>query len=339
MSTSGKPRILFLNHAPTPEHHQDMLELFEMSFMGSLLETGQVEYKSFWFKAWLSVQGEFQDQQLLREAISYRPDIICVYAWWYHTDQQAAGMVSIVTLYLLRKLLGVRIVAYLFDQYCEHFYTTDILLALCDMAFIHEHRKYYQDFTQFPERHIKTIATVSPALFHGNPLSNRSIPISFVGGVGGYSNGERSQGLEQLRLNKVPVVTPGGRGTGQKKISNSEYAWYFRNSRISLCWTKHISGHWYQAKGRIFEATLAGSMLLCEGCEEVDEYFRPFIDYIPFHGEQDLVIKAKHYLQNNDERLKVAVSGNKVAFDRYRADVVWGHDATKDARLKLLFRG
>lgn len=319
----NKQKVLFLIHGPNPQHMNDMAGLYEMSFMGPLQETGLVEMETFWYREWLPDADAPQDWAFFQQCLNFRPDIIVVISWWHYPNEKTRTTLSLTTFHLLRTLLGVKIVAYLFDQAYEHFTTTDTLVRFCDIAYVHEHKKYFEKHSAIPERHHYTIATVSPKLFHADADATRDLGLVFVGGIGGYSSGDRTQGIEVLRLNGLSVTTPGGRGTGQIKLSNSEYASYFKRAKISLCWSKHISGKWYQAKGRIFESTLAGAMLLCEGCEEVDMYLTPFVDYIPFASHRDLVARGRYFLDNDDERLKVARSGHQKALSKYAANVVW----------------
>ena len=320
---SSPPRLLFLAHAPNEEHMRDMAELFRMSFVGPLAETGQANCEILWVGQWLEQRGESLDWTVFRHCIERRPDAVLSYGWWRERHSEGAGTVSLVTFYLLRALLGIRVHAYLFDQAGEHFRVTDELACFCDLAFTHEDEARYRAFTRYFDRHRKMIATLSPRLFHGDPARARPVDVGFAGGVAGYPP-ERARGLAALRGAGVEVDVPGGRGAGEHRLTNEEYAGFFKESKIVLNWSRHISGLWFQAKGRIFEATLAGALLVCEECPEVNRYFRPHEEYVPFSDESDLVDKVKRYLARPEERLAIAQRGHRRALGNYSAQAQWG---------------
>lgn len=320
----SKQRILFLNRAPNESHMNDMAELFDMSFIGPLGELGVADFEVLWVGPFMDqVDDAPLDWEIFRKCIEYRPDVMYVYGWWLHFDDKTqAGYPALFTLYLIRNLLNIKIVVLLFDQSPQAFSTSDQIVRFCDFAFTHEYEGYFNKHSLFPHKHILNTATFSPSLFNGDPLGIRSIKVAFVGGLGGYPE-ERIQGINALKESGIPIETPGGRGEGQKRLSNEEYAAFFKKSQIVVNWSRHISKQWFQAKARIFEATLTGAMLLCEECEPVNVWFRPYIDYVPFTGVDDLVDKARYYLSHDEERLKIAEQGHRVAHSKYSAGVIW----------------
>ena len=322
--SSGKYKILFLNHAINHDVMNDMAELFEMSFMGPLAETEHAEFEILWVGPWMASSNEILDWTFFQRCIEYQPDAVIIHGWWHYTNREAqVGVVSLSALYMVRKLLGIKLAALLFDQARNNFVTSDILASLCDWVFTHEHPTVFRKFSKFPDKHIVSIATFSPSLFHGDPAAARDIDISFVGGTSGYGN-SRGNALDVLRQEGIKVAVPGGRSVGQQRLTNQEYAAFIHRSKIVLNWSKHISGRWYQAKGRIFETTLAGSMLLCEECEPVNMWLRPGIDYVPFSNVGDLVEKARYYLDHEEQRRRIAQCGHATAMKKFHADVLWG---------------
>lgn len=320
----AKLSILFVNTVPNHAHMKDMSNLFNMSFIGPLTEIRQADFDVLWLGPWLVEDQLPLDWYLLEKCLSYKPDIIFINGWWWKPDDEfKKTQLSFAGIYLIRKLLGIKFTIVLFDQAPHQFEISDRMVNFCDVVFTHESKAFVQKYSRYPERHMVTTATFSPRLFHGDARSERPIDIAFVGGVGGYPD-ERNQGIAALRASGLEVTTPGGRGTGQKRLTNEEYAACFKQAKIALCWSRHISNKWFQAKARIFEATLGGALLLCEACEPVDYWFQPNVDYVPFSTPEELVAKAKHYLENEDERLKIAKQGNEKALREYSADVMWG---------------
>lgn len=303
---------------------EDLAELFQMHFIGPLGETDQADYRVWWVGPWLESSVASIDWALFSQCLEYQPDVVFVYGWYPPSGSDPRkGMTSLFTFYLLRKLLGLKVVALLHDQHAHQFRTTDTLTSLCDMVFTHEHEDTFRNHSSFPEKHIVTPSTFSPSLFHSDLLEGRSIDLAFVGGLGGRYPPERADGIAALRASGLEVSTPGGRDVHQTRISNEEYARVFKSSKIVLNWSRHISGGWFQAKGRVFEATLAGAMLLCEECDAVNKWFRPYVDYIPFSNPEELVQRAKYYLDHEEDRLKIAAQGNQIALSQYSAEVVW----------------
>jgi hypothetical protein len=317
-------KILFVNYMDNRKHMEDIAELFSMHFIGPLHETDLAEYEILWIGPWCNRDEEPLDWLVFERCVSYQPDVVFVYGWWTEPMRQyKSGHITLFTLYLIRKLLGIKVTALMHDQRGADFRVSDQLTRFCDLVFTHEHEEEYNKYTMFPHKHFTIASCYSPSLFHRNPSSERDIDVTFIGSDTGYAN-IRQQGISQLREAGIRVHTPGGRSKGQRKLTNKEYAEIVTRSKIIINWSRHISGKWFQAKGRIFEATLGGSMLLCEECDPVSRWFRKDVDYVPFTTNEELVEKAKHYLESAGDRLRIANSGHEYAIRNYSAEVVWG---------------
>jgi hypothetical protein len=321
----SKPRILFLNRAPNESHMNDMKGIFEQTTMGALAETGQADFETLWVGPCVGTKAPELDWLVFKKCLEYGPDVLFVSGWWMHPDDELkSGYPSLFLFYLIRKLLKIKITTLLFDQTTKNFRTSDNLTRFCDVVFTLEHEDYFREYCSFPEKYITTFAIYSPKLFHAGPLDERNIDLTFIGGLGGRYPEERSVGISALRDSGLRVTTPGGRGNDQKKISNDDYGAIVRRSKIIINWCRNISGKYYQAKGRIFETTLAGAMLLCEECDPVNRWFTPFVDYVPFSTTEELVERATYYLRHDSQRLKIAKQGHQTAMSKYRADLAWG---------------
>jgi hypothetical protein len=316
-------RVLFLNHSPSEAVKRDMGEVWEAALIGPLRESGLADVKEIWTGPWQKKDEQPVDWPIIEECVAFRPDIIFIYGLpCYPDDRHKEGYVSFTGLYLLRKLLDAKVIAVVFDLAYENFHLTDNLVAMCDLAITFEDENLFHGFSRYPEKHIVTLAPHSARLFNGDARTHRDFGVTFVGGTSGYKN-IRSNGIAALRANGIEVEAPGGRGKKQQRLSNEEYARLIHRSKIVINWSQHISGRWYHAKGRIFETTLAGSMLLCEECDAVNRWFEPFVDYVPFKTLEELIERAGYYLEHEEERLKIAIEGNKKALAYYDADVVW----------------
>lgn len=319
--SANKLKILFVNTASSKTHMEDMQELFKMSYMGPLRETGQADFESLWVGPCVDLITPNIDVAVFNKCIEYRPDVLFIHGWWrYFSNDLDVKHISLSTFYLIRKLLNIKIVALIFDQDSNAFSISDQLLRFCDFVFTHEHTEHYFYYSVFPERHVETIATCSPKLFHGNPYSQRSVDIAIIGGL--HKN--RIKAVKELKESGLNITIFGGRGEGQKRLSNEEYAKIFHQSKIIINWSKHIVGSWYQAKLRIFETLLAGAMLLCEECIAVNKWLEPCIDYVPFWTTEELIEQAKYYLEHKQEQFQIAIQGNKTAMAKYTANIIWG---------------
>jgi hypothetical protein len=321
---NARPRLLFSFFIQTEEERDECIDFLRMLYMGPLNETGQAQFQVFWYGPWMSEDWRQINLALLTACAEYRPETVIIINGW-QPDYWPMGewYAQLQTYYMIRKLYGCKVTALLTDQAYHSFKLSDNLVRVCDFVFTHEAEETFIGYTAFPQKHFVTPTAYSSRYFEGDPHSNRDIELLFIGGVAGYQN-QRAAGIEALKENGVEVSVLGGRGR-EGKLSNDEYAGSVKRAKIVLNWSRHISGRWYQAKGRIFETTLAGSMLLCEDCAAVNRWFEPYVDYVPFTGNEDLVEKARYYLVNETERLQIALKGHEKALQLYRAEVIWGN--------------
>ncbi len=325
-------RILFIVHAPSQKKQEHIAEIMDMSFIGPLEETGLAEYDVFYYGPW-STQNWIDINWLLFEKCrEYKPDLLVIQnGWlpdyWRNANDNGLSYPRLITLYLIRTLLNIKCCVVLCDQSQQSFKVQDNLTRFCDISFTFEHEAFFKNHTAFPGKYVVTNATFRPSLFHGNATDKRQYDVAFAGQVSGYT--DRIDGISQLQQNGIPVNIFGGQGYGQKRLTNQEYANSFRKSKITVNWSRHISGKWFQTKGRIFEATLAGSLLLSEECEAVNRWLKPNIDYVPFKDNTELIEKAKYYLAEDKDRLQIASCGNKTALATCSAKPIWNMMLTK----------
>jgi hypothetical protein len=329
--TQPKPKILFAFYTLSEAHRDECIEIVKTSYIGPLDETGLADYDIFWYGPWMIDNWILINWFLFCKCAEYQPDVIMlINGWQPEYEDLAPSRPRLITFYLIRKLLGIKITAVWTDQAFEAFLESDILTRLCDLAFTHENKIVYQNYSAFPNKYFLTNQTSSTKLFQANPMDARDIDLGFSGGLTGYKN-QRTEGVAALRQHGLNVTLSETSGQGKGKLSNEEYATFCKRSKIVLNWSQHISGAWFQAKGRIFEATLAGALLLCEECEAVNHFFEPYVDYVPFSNTEELVDRAAYYLTHEEERLKIAVQGHRKAIEKYSAAQMW-----KDILKKIL---
>jgi hypothetical protein len=79
----------------------------------------------------------------------------------------------------------------------------------------------------------------------------------------------------------------------------------------------------YQLNARNFETMFAGSMLIAQPCYGLNLYVQDGVDYISFCDVNDLFNKIIFYLRNQDERERVALSGQNVVRGLIKSNYIW----------------
>lgn len=171
-----------------------------------------------------------------------------------------------------------------------------------------------------PTRYLGLWPPRNSDLFYDAGEEQRDIPISFIGGLQ-RPGLDRGQKIERLRKKgNIDVFHLGGQRT-ETKVPFEEYASLIRRSKISLNFPagEGIS----QLNARTMETMLSGSMLLEDLNLETLRLFTPGIDYIAFSGHNDLVSKCQDYMNNDEERIKIAQSGCNRVTKYHNARVFW----------------
>lgn len=146
----------------------------------------------------------------------------------------------------------------------------------------------------------------NPQFFH-DPGLLRDLDVSLVGEVRYLS--QRKAMVDRLRTEtRIPVtLCPTSAADTGRALSIAEYARLYQRSKISIAMTKDSSR---QLKGRVFEIVHCGALLFCDRNHHVSHYLRPGTDYVVYDGYEDLVHKARYFLEHEDERRAIARSGH-----------------------------
>jgi hypothetical protein len=83
-----------------------------------------------------------------------------------------------------------------------------------------------------------------------------------------------------------------------------------------------------QVKSRAFDMGLSGTLMLCELSPNLERYYDPGREFVPFENLEDCAEKARFYSQNEPERARIA----RRYRDRTLAEHLWEH------RFAQLFR-
>lgn len=155
-----------------------------------------------------------------------------------------------------------------------------------------------------------------PSLYYYQKDEEKTIDVSFIGTI---HNLERMNYLNFLSNNGINVFVSGGQRIA--KLSAEMYASYTRKSKIIINFPTSPQGG-IQLKGRIFEATASGCLLMEKENNLISKFFNKD-EYVTYTSEIDLLKKCKFYLDNHQERTKISLNGLKKFNEKYSNDVYW----------------
>jgi hypothetical protein len=281
---------------------------------GSLKSSGYATYDFFAIDDYYLTHQKRCDAALLDLCRSNKPDAYFL-VWW--PGGPAHFNPTRETLYTIRAKLNIPIVALWYDTWDDWLVKEALdILPLVDLAVVSDsldHFRGCQDFHKF----INLVPPFDNAAFH-DPGLPRDIPISFNGGIRPYP--DRQAGLDFLRGQGISVIKTGGQL--EEPLVLEQYSQIFQRSKISLSWT--TSGTRATLKGRLFEASLCGSMVLESACKETERFFQPMRDYVPFFDHKDLLDKTRYYLTHENERQQIADNGKRRALALCNPANYWG---------------
>jgi spore maturation protein CgeB len=89
-----------------------------------------------------------------------------------------------------------------------------------------------------------------------------------------------------------------------------------------------ISAELLQIKSRVFEMGLSGTLMVCRLSPNLDRYYEPEKEFVPFEDLDDCIEKTNYYLVHEAERARIAAAYR----DRTLAEHLWTH------RFEAMFR-
>jgi hypothetical protein len=156
--------------------------------------------------------------------------------------------------------------------------------------------------------------------YYYNSHAPRDIDICFLGSMHGYH--ERNSCIAALKYNGIEVVQLGGQR--EQPLPLEAYASILQRAKVCLSFPQYRNiPHLFQAKGRIFEITLCGALLMDMDNPQTKHWFKPDEEYISFKDERDLVEKARKYIADDSLRGEIATNGWTKASLAYSAENFW----------------
>jgi hypothetical protein len=306
-----KPRLLCVTDKWTRSNPAFGPSTNEHNLFGTLEVSGLATYSRFHFDEYRLQHKRIPcDFALLRTCLETKPDLM-VFAY------AGGGLCPRwMTLGLVRRM-GIPVVTFWWDYPGS--------LSEQASLFIDLNVGVYSPFLQkttHPEKYFITWVPEDTRVFY-DPGIPRDIDISFVGSM--KNRGDRYAGITALKASGIDVYRAGGQL--EQPLPINEYANRFMRSKIALNFGFSEDKNGVRiplATGRIFEAALCGAMVLSTGNPETDLFFEPGVEYVPFTDENDLVEKAKYYLEHVSEREAIAARGQKKVKENYRPEKFWG---------------
>ena len=132
----------------------------------------------------------------------------------------------------------------------------------------------------------------------------------------GMPHGDRKKVIGYLRQNGVDVKTR-GYGWPEGRLTQEQMIETFSRAKINLnlanSSTKSRIFFWrkgtQQIKGRNFEVPGCGGFLMTNYVAHLEDYFEIGKEVVCFEDKKDLLEKVRYYLNNDEEREKVAQAG------------------------------
>jgi hypothetical protein len=292
-----KPKLLFVTEKWCDGNEKAGVTNSVHNLFGSLEVSKVADFTTLHFDEYFVQNGKNCDVELLRLCEADRPDAI-ISSYLCHPAHLNVAPETWAKI----KAMGIPVIFIWFDLIVP-FVTkvADSLSDLCSLNVVLDTSKAEVS----NKDKFMPMWTPQDTRQYFNSHTPRNIDVCFLGSVNGYR--DRIIGLEALKYNAIDVVQLGGQR--DNPIPLETYVDILQRSKICLNFAQHRCGPFVQAKGRIFEATLCGALLMDSDNDQTKNWFTPDEHYISFKDETDLVHKVKHHLKNDGERGRIANAG------------------------------
>ena len=159
------------------------------------------------------------------------------------------------------------------------------------------------------------------------PAQTRDVDISFVGGIhppevhrGGTALLERL--AEELDMQSWGYIRDSPRPDSPILSRHHGPVWgldmYRTLARSRITVNRHGDiAETFANNMRLFEATGVGALLLTESADNLAELFEPGREVVAYDGPDDLIEKARHYVEHDDHRRRIAAAGQAATLERH----------------------
>jgi hypothetical protein len=150
------------------------------------------------------------------------------------------------------------------------------------------------------------------------PETERSYPVTFVGGLDPRVHGRGVELLERLSPDlEIDIWGYGADSLRADSPIRARYrgqAWgldmYEILARSQITLNRHIeAAEGFANNMRLFEATGVGALLVTDEGANLFELFRPGEEVVTYAQDDDAIRKLRHLLEDEEERQRIAVAG------------------------------
>jgi len=315
-----KPNVLFVTEKWPSNNPEFGLTNSYHNLFDTLALTGFAEeHRVLHFDDWFLQNGEKADSELLTIVAEHKVDIV-IYTWLVGklgpSDPIGPFNPDILTFHRMKRINPkLRTCTIWWDSTWE---TSQHMIQLL-YPYVNLSLTMDYTFKDSPESLMAMWTPQNPELYYGDPVSERPIDVAHAGSLD--NRPERVKAFAELQRRGIVVSHSGGQR--EDKLSAQDYAGYMRNCKIMLDFTP------YHHKGRAWETTLSGTMLMAAKTSQLNRWFIPDVDYVAYemNGEEpnydDLTKKIKDYLRYPKKRLEIAANGWKRATEEYNYKKWW----------------
>jgi hypothetical protein len=310
-ASSHRPHLLFVTEKWCDGNPQAGVTNNEHNLFGSLDVAGMATHERLHLDEYRLQHGRNCDEELIHRCRTRRPTAIIACYLFCSTLN-----VSHDTWKQIHEM-RIPVVFIWFDAVLKpRMQLADSLAPFAALSLVLDTAAYN---TGFPDRYMP-MWTPQDTRYFFNPHRARDIDVCFLGSMAGYA--DRQAGIAALRNCGIEVFQKGGQR--EQALPLQDYAGVLQRSKICLNFPRMRGDPTLvQAKGRIFEATLCGALLLDAENDQTRRWFTPLEEYDSFADEEDLVKKVRYYLGNEVERTTLANRGWIKATTVYHPRKFW----------------
>ena len=289
---------------------------FRYNAQGSLEASELATHETFFLDGFFKRHGRTGDEALIAECLRLQPDLIVFHLFELNGID---GPLSTTLAFL--KDVGIPMMAFWTDSdsyrlpVISKLARYGVVSVLLDGAMVFaEHPAWLSMFPAW--------SPYDTRLFRDHGLE-RDIDICFAGSLeGGHS--DRQKYIEALRATGFAVATVGSNTDIAKRVSIEEYVRTLNRSKISLNFSKSGPGQGYSVvKGRVFESLLCGALLFEQDGPETRKILVDGKEYVAFASPEDLIAKARYYLERPYERESIARAGQARYHAQFAPEHYW----------------
>lgn len=302
-----KPLVLFIGDHWCAANPKMGISEWETNIYKSLESTGLADVVTFHPDKFYYHTGQRCDSTLLQAIADVKPDFIILILYKFPgSDPTVINLDTIGA-------ITAPIISIWGDLEAEEQLAMATSLASMMWKIIGTASKSVTEGAGFTYMHVPKDSKV-----FNNPGKKRDIDIVFSGSYG-YGREERQNYIHHLLVNGIKLVHGGSEGGDH--FTTEEYADRYKRSKLALSFS--VARGQNVVNARPFEAMSCGAMLLEQESPELAKLYTPYVDYVPWTTEVDLLDKVEYYLEHDKERLSIAESGQRKTEQLYSAESFW----------------